>query len=130
MLRRIVLGVFLVFALVMLGVRLQGVQAENLPAQDSANIVRGAMLYDKWYAVLGQDAPQGNMPLWAKQTANTRSGADTWRCVSCHGWDYQGREGAYRYGSNFTGFPGVFSARGEETRRYCRCAERREQPRA
>lgn len=113
MLRRIVLGVFLVFALVMLGVRLQGVQAENLPAQDSANIVRGAMLYDKWYAVLGQDAPQGNMPLWAKQTANTRSGADTWRCVSCHGWDYQGREGAYSYGSNFTGFPGVFSARGK-----------------
>jgi len=111
MLRRILLGVILVVALVMLGIRLQGVQAENLAAQDNANIVRGAMLYDKWYAVLGQNAPQGTMPLWTKQSTNTRSGPDTWRCVSCHGWDYQGRDGAYRYGSNFTGFPGIYSAR-------------------
>lgn len=111
MLKRILLGVLLVFALGMLGLRLQGVQAGDLAAQDSANFVRGAMLYDKWYAVLGEDAPAGDMPLWASQSTNTRSGPDTWRCVSCHGWDYQGREGAYRYGSNFTGFPGVYSAR-------------------
>jgi mono/diheme cytochrome c family protein len=114
MLRRILAGVLLVVALVLLAIRLQGVQAIDLTAQDSVNIVRGAMLYDKWYAVLGQDAPQANMPLWAKQTTNTRSGSDTWRCVSCHGWDYQGREGAYRYGSNYTGFPGIYSMRDQE----------------
>ncbi len=79
-------------------------------AQDQPNIVRGAMLYDKWYAALGVNAPQGNMPIWARQTTNTRSGEDTWRCVSCHGWDYQGKDGAYRPGTgNYTGFPGLLS---------------------
>ena len=81
--------------------------------QSQANIVRGAMLYDNWFAALGVDAPAGNMPIWARQTTNTRSGEDTWRCVSCHGWDYLGKDGAYHTGSgNYTGFPGLFSAEG------------------
>ena len=81
--------------------------------QSEANIVRGAMLYDNWFAALGVDAPAGNMPIWARQTTNTRSGEDTWRCVSCHGWDYLGKDGAYHTGSgNYTGFPGLFSAEG------------------
>jgi mono/diheme cytochrome c family protein len=73
-------------------------------------VVRGAMLYDNWSAVLGSDSPAGNMPIWSRQTTNTHSGADTWRCVTCHGWDYQGKDGAYRSGSNATGFPGVYAA--------------------
>jgi mono/diheme cytochrome c family protein len=73
-------------------------------------VVRGAMLYDNWTAVLGAGAPAGDMPIWNRQTTNTRSGADTWRCVSCHGWDYQGKDGAYRSGSNATGFPGIYAA--------------------
>lgn len=73
-------------------------------------VVRGAMLYDNWIAVTGADVPAGNMPVWSRQSTNTRSGADTWRCVSCHGWDYQGKDGAYRSGSNATGFPGVVNA--------------------
>jgi mono/diheme cytochrome c family protein len=72
--------------------------------------VRGAMLYDKWYAVLGANPPEGSMPIWSRQTTDTRSGEDTWRCVSCHGWDYQGKDGAYRSGSHYTGFPGVYNA--------------------
>jgi thiosulfate dehydrogenase len=48
------------------------------------------------------------MPLWDQQKTNTISGPDTWRCVTCHGWDYQGKDGAYRAGTNFTGFPGVY----------------------
>lgn len=85
-----------------------GVSAQSAADTD---IPRGAALYDKWYAVLGVQPPAGNSPLWAKQTTNTRSGEDTWRCISCHGWDYQGRDGAYRPGSNqYTGFPGVYTA--------------------
>src|SRR5680860_1572250 len=54
------------------------------------------------------------MPVWARQDSNTRSGADTWRCKECHGWDYQGAEGAYGSGSShFTGLPGVFGAQDE-----------------
>lgn len=80
-------------------------------AQDAdPDVVRGAMLYDNWIAVLGAQPPAGSMPIWNRQTTNTRSGADTWRCVSCHGWDYQGKDGAYRSGSNYTGFPGVYAA--------------------
>lgn len=100
---------FVVLALfgVVLSARFGIVQA----MQDGAAVVQGAMLYDRWFTVLNTQPPAEDMPLWEQQTTNTRSGEDTWRCVSCHGWDYQGRDGAYRYGSNRTGFPGVFAAR-------------------
>lgn len=72
--------------------------------------VRGGLLYDKWWVVLTQNIPEGNHPLWATQTSNTRSGGDTWRCKECHGWDYKGVDGAYGSGSHVTGFPGIFNA--------------------
>lgn len=74
------------------------------------DLVEGAQLYDKWYAALGVDAPQGDMPLWSRQSNNTRSGAETWRCAECHGWDYKGAQGAYATGSHATGFPGLLEA--------------------
>jgi len=72
------------------------------------DIIRGAQLYDKWYAVLGIDPPAGNMPIWRRQSTNTRSGADTWRCSECHGWDYRGAQGEYKAGSHYTGFPDLW----------------------
>jgi mono/diheme cytochrome c family protein len=81
-------------------------QVEKPPEQD---IIRGAQLYDKWFAVLGVDPPAGNMPIWDRQSTNTRSGADTWRCSECHGWDYRGAQGAYSSGSHYTGFPDVMT---------------------
>lgn len=98
---------FLVFGLIVLSGWVGQAQARVLE-QDS-DVTRGALLYDNWYAALGVQPPQGNMPVWERQTTNTRSGAETWRCVSCHGWDYQGKDGAYREGSDrYTGFPGVY----------------------
>ncbi len=79
--------------------------ASNASQQEA--VPTGGALYDKWYAVLGKDPPNGSHPIWARQTTNTRSGPDTWRCVTCHGWDYQGKDGAYRSGQNFTGFPSI-----------------------
>ncbi len=78
----------------------------------SGSIPEGGRLYDKWWKEVGTDEPTGDQPLWSSQTTNTRSGADTWRCKECHGWDYMGAEGAYGSGSHFTGFPGVFGASG------------------
>jgi len=75
-------------------------------------VPQGGKLYDKWWSVLEIDAPTGDQPLWATQDTNTRSGADTWRCKECHGWDYKGAEGAYGSGSHFTGFPGIFDEAG------------------
>jgi thiosulfate dehydrogenase len=69
---------------------------------------RGGRLYDNWMNEAGVEVPALDQPLWASQTTNTRSGADTWRCKECHGWDYKGADGAYGSGSHFTGFPGVF----------------------
>jgi cytochrome c553 len=74
------------------------------------DVIRGGQLYDRWYAVLGVDPPDGSMPIWARQTTNTRTGADTWRCAECHGWDYLGVDGAYGSGSHYTGFPNISRA--------------------
>jgi thiosulfate dehydrogenase len=73
--------------------------------------VRGGQLYDAWWGVTGADKPTTDQPLWSTQTTNTRTGADTWRCKECHGWDYQGKDGAYGSGSHSTGFVGVFGVR-------------------
>ncbi len=88
------------------------VQAQPPAQAQSDDLIRGARLYDDWTQVLELTSlPAGNQPIWARQTTNTRSGVDTWRCVSCHGWDYQGKDGAYRAGANYTGFPGIYNAR-------------------
>jgi hypothetical protein len=81
--------------------------AEAPPSQN--DIIRGAQLYDNWYAVLGVDPPAGNMPIWSRQTTNTRSGGVTWRCNECHGWDYRGSQGEYQSGSHYTSFPDVWT---------------------
>jgi hypothetical protein len=89
-------------------------RGNQVKAAPNPIIPRGAALYDKWYAVQGTDPlasmPAGDMPLWSKQSTNSLSGPDTWRCTSCHGWDYLGKDGAYSSGSNFTGFPGLLNA--------------------
>ena len=86
--------------------------AQTLPteAPAAASVSRGGMLYDKWWTVAEVDQPDSDNPIWARQSTNTRSGGDTWRCKECHGWDYMGADGAYGSGSHFTGFPGVFDA--------------------
>jgi len=70
--------------------------------------VRGGRIYDDWVLALDRAAPSGNHPLWDSQTTNRNSGAVTWLCTECHGWDYKGADGAYgQYSSHYTGFKGV-----------------------
>jgi thiosulfate dehydrogenase len=78
----------------------------------NANTVRGGLLYDKWWTVAGATEPTTDHALWATRpniAGNTRSGADTWRCKECHGWDYKGVDGAYGSGSHLTGIAGINS---------------------
>lgn len=82
--------------------------AQRFPAEPVLS--DGGQLYDKWWEVLGMDAPEGDNPLWVTQSTNTRSGEDTWRCKECHGWDYLGVDGAYSSGSHMTGFPGILAS--------------------
>jgi len=81
-------------------------------------IARGGRLYDNWISETGSETgvvpPTGDNPTWVLQSAsggtNTRTGADTWRCKECHGWDYKGANGVYgdTTNSHYTGFSGVF----------------------
>jgi thiosulfate dehydrogenase len=63
-------------------------------------------IYDNWYATLDKDKPKATHPSWP--ASNTKKkGAVTWRCKSCHGWDFRGKDGAYRSGSYKTGIKGI-----------------------
>src|SRR3990172_490672 len=106
---------FLLVTLVAAGLATAGFM-QAAPASGSAlqapatSVAKGGRLYDQWWKEAGVQAPAGNQALWATQTTNTRSGADTWRCKECHGWDYLGKDGAYGSGSHKTGFVGVSDA--------------------
>ncbi|MDH3942752.1 MAG: cytochrome c [Anaerolineae bacterium] len=70
--------------------------------------IRGGQLYDNWFALLSTLPPEGDHPLWGTQEFDLRSGTVTWRCSTCHGWDYKGDEGVLFPGSPYyTGFPGT-----------------------
>lgn len=102
--KRLLKAAMLLLVLILIGTSLAYASETR---KDMPDLVVGAQLYDKWYAVLNVSPPEGNMPIWSRQSTNTRSGADTWRCVECHGWDYKGVEGAYATGSHKTGFPSL-----------------------
>ena len=82
---------------------------QTLPNTNPAT--QGGLLYDKYWKAMSRDEPSGDQPLWATQTTNERSGADTWRCKECHGWDYLGKDGAYATGKHSTGTVGVLQAK-------------------
>ena len=85
-------------------------EEEEAPATDDS-IVRGGLMYDKWWQVAeGASEPTEDHPLWALQSSNINDGSTTWRCKECHGWDYKGIDGAYSSGSHKTGFTGVYHA--------------------
>ena len=84
---------------------------KGVPNPDATSLATGGQLYDMWWKVAdGASEPTTDQALMSTQTTNTRTGADSWRCKECHGWDYQGVEGAYDSGSHMTGFDGVYDA--------------------
>jgi len=50
----------------------------------------GGKLYDDLWPILELPPPAGRNPAFADLALNDY---DTWRCVSCHGWDYSGADG-------------------------------------
>lgn len=61
-------------------------------ASDSASIVRGGRLYDNWSLESRGRSPNHPNPVFNASQAQVAV-PDTWRCVECHGWDYQGNHG-------------------------------------
>ena len=78
-----------------------------------SSYARGGRLYDKWFAVVGADAPKATHPAWP--ASNKKTGNATHRCKSCHGWDLKGKDGAYASGSYKTGIKGVKALAGADT---------------
>ena len=72
---------------------------------NSDTIAEGGRLYDKWWAEYDLQKPQSTHPSYP--SIGKKSGANTWRCKECHGWDYKGVLGAYAKGSHRTGIKGV-----------------------
>jgi thiosulfate dehydrogenase len=111
-LKRFLSFLMILFLIVVVSITFISVSAKE-NRQELSPVSRGAQIYDDWTKVIPDaPVPVGNNPVWSRQTNNTRSGLDTWRCVECHGWDYQGNTGAFRSGSNFTGFPGILETAG------------------
>ena len=73
---------------------------------ESWQMTQGGKIYDNWAQVLYVDtAKLGTHPSYPK--TGKKSGATTWRCKECHGWDYKGVDGAYGKGSHYTGIKGL-----------------------
>jgi len=80
-------------------------------------IIWGARLYDNWIKLkiadgITVDIANTDNPLWNTRSINPnniKTGYDTWRCVNCHGWDYQGTDGDFGPDNtaSYTGFTGL-----------------------
>ncbi|MCK5623938.1 MAG: c-type cytochrome [Alphaproteobacteria bacterium] len=73
---------------------------------------RGGRLYDNWINTQGHDKPKATHSAWPASNTKKKGGT-TWRCKSCHGWDYLGSDGKYASGSYKTGIAGVMPSKGK-----------------
>lgn len=72
-----------------------------------ASVAAGGRMYDDWIRELARKKPTTVHPLYPADGQYTKTPWQTWRCVTCHGWDYLGDKGAFSTGENYTGTKGV-----------------------
>lgn len=56
---------------------------------ETASLLHGGVLYDTWWEENDASAPTETNPGYT----GSKTGAETWRCKECHGWDYKGKFG-------------------------------------
>jgi len=76
----------------------------------------GGLMYSKWWSdwqgnLVGAALPKTDNATWIATGNKATKGMQTWRCKSCHGWDYIGNEGQYvdpkhKY---YTNIPGLLT---------------------
>jgi len=64
----------------------------SAPLSQEASVARGARLYEDWAHESREREPVLPNPEFKTKTVRVEP-ADTWRCVTCHGWDYKGMHG-------------------------------------
>ena len=79
-----------------------------------SSLARGGQLYDKWYKVIKAEAPTEAHAAYPADRAYAEKPDSNWRCKECHGWDYQGKDGAYASGKHATGIPGIAGKAGAD----------------
>ena len=77
-------------------VAMAGLKAQETRVQigefgDQFVISVGGKLYDNLWVMTETEPPKGRNPAFPKDVVI--GDTDTWRCVSCHGWDYAGTDG-------------------------------------
>ena len=91
-----------------------GVQTEAVAAEDQqASILRGGRLYDNWYLEDNKHALGASNPAYPSDKLLANQPAQNWRCVACHGWDGEGKDGGFSKDSPYyTGIKGIRSMAG------------------
>ena len=86
-------------------------EAQKVQSQEDqalvASIAAGGRIYDNWMRELALRAPKTVHPLYPASGQYANDPVESWRCVSCHGWDYLGDNGAFNTGADYTGIKGV-----------------------
>lgn len=78
---------------------------------NEGDIYRGAHLYQAWDRRVGAELLGYINPMWKELERKTEAGPVTWRCSSCHGWNYLGTT----YNDSEGGFvPGLLIVRSME----------------
>ncbi len=100
---------------------------QTLPADEIlSSIVRGGRLYDNWLREIegstrvpsaSADRVDKRHPAYPADGASAANPEANWRCKECHGWDYQGKDGAYSQGKHFTGIMGIRAMDGDDPQR-------------
>ena len=96
-----------------IGAFVLGLSGPIQAAEIQSSIARGGTLYDKWFKVLDTDAPEKSNSLYPADKKYADKPGANWRCKECHGWDYQGVNGAYSSGKHSTGIVGINGASGQ-----------------
>ncbi len=85
------------------------ISAPRCEADDSLyTLTRGGRLYDSWFDEIKDRSPETPHPAYPKDGPLIADDvAATWKCHTCHGWDYKGKDGASDTGKDATGIKGI-----------------------
>lgn len=99
----------------LLAVGMVALAAGPATAEMESSMARGGKLYDKWFKVIKAKEPKQSHPLYPADKKYAQKPAANWRCKECHGWDYTGKDGAYKSGKHASGIKGINGMKGADT---------------